>query len=252
MNKVECINFVQEHHYSKVMPRLTKEYLGFYMDNSLVGVVTLGWGTQPLQTIKKLFPDSDLVTTDYYEIGKMCFLPSYNNNKQSGSQIISLLVKWLKNNTNIMFLYTMADGIVGRVGYVYQASNFLYGGSFWTDVYMSPEGEKIHPRSAKALLKENAIWSGKDKMFWLSADFCEAKGFTRIKGKMFRYMLPMNKLARIMLKDMNWSTSYPKDVDLMWRKQTTKGKYEVLDGQPPFVLSCVNINSSNVNAHRRL
>jgi len=55
-------------------------------------------------------------------------------------------------------LYTLADGIVGRIGYVYQASNFLYGGFFWTDVYMGADGEKIHPRSARNLCKENAQW----------------------------------------------------------------------------------------------
>jgi hypothetical protein len=155
------------------MPRLTKEYLGFYEDDGLVGVVTLGWGTQPLQTIRKLFPDTDLVTKDYYEIGKMCFSPMFNNNNQTGSQIISTLVRWLKSNTDCSLLYTLADGIVGKVGYVYQASNFLYGGCFWTDVYMSKDGEKIHPRSAKQLLKENAEWKGKEKLFWLTPDFNE-------------------------------------------------------------------------------
>ena len=34
-------------------------------------VVVLGWGTQPLQTIRKLFPCHVLRTTDYIEIGKI-------------------------------------------------------------------------------------------------------------------------------------------------------------------------------------
>lgn len=251
MNKVECINFIQTHHYSKVMPRLTKEYLGFYSNDALVGIVTLGWGTQPLQTIRKLFPNTDLVTKDYYEIGKMCFSPSFNNNNQTGSQIISALVKWSKSNTECTFLYTMADGIVGRVGYVYQASNFLYGGSFWTDVYMGSDGEKIHPRSAKVLLKENAEWKGKDKLCWLTADFNKMKGIKRIRGKMFRYMIPLNKKGRKLLVDNGWNTSYPKDGDLLWKEQTDKGVYTNLDKQPPFVLDCVNVNRQNVESHKR-
>ena len=48
--------FVQERHYSPVMPKLTKHYLGAYQDDELVGILTLGWGTNPMGTIKKMFP----------------------------------------------------------------------------------------------------------------------------------------------------------------------------------------------------
>ena len=65
--KAEAIDFIQARLYSKVMPRLTKHFLGAYNEDELAGVITLGWGTQPLQTIRKLFPP--LVTQAYYEIG---------------------------------------------------------------------------------------------------------------------------------------------------------------------------------------
>ena len=63
-------DFIQSLHYSKIMPKLTKHFLGCYLKNELVGVLTLGWGTQPKATIAKLFDGLD--TKDYYEIGKMC------------------------------------------------------------------------------------------------------------------------------------------------------------------------------------
>ena len=50
----------------------------------------------------------------------------------------------------------MADGIMGKCGYVYQASNFYYGEKYWTQVYMMDNGEKLHPRSSNTLCKENA------------------------------------------------------------------------------------------------
>ena len=50
--------FVQERHYSAVMPKLTKHYLGAYVDDELVGVLTLGWGTNPMGTIRKMFAKS--------------------------------------------------------------------------------------------------------------------------------------------------------------------------------------------------
>ena len=68
MNKTVAIEFIQKHHYSPVMPRLTKHFLGAYVDGELVGVLTLGWGTQPRQTINKMFSNS--TTADYFEIGK--------------------------------------------------------------------------------------------------------------------------------------------------------------------------------------
>ena len=51
--------FVQQRHYSAVMPKLTKHYLGAYVNDELVGVLTLGWGTQPKATIAKLFKGLD-------------------------------------------------------------------------------------------------------------------------------------------------------------------------------------------------
>ena len=83
------------------MPRLNRFYLGFFIDGRLAGVVVLGWGTQPLQTIRKLFPCHVLRTTDYIEIGKMCFLPDFNDTQCFGSIVISQMVKWLKANTRL-------------------------------------------------------------------------------------------------------------------------------------------------------
>lgn len=234
--------FVRTYHYSKIMPRLTKHYLGFYKNNKLCGVVTLGWGTQPLQTIKKIFYKHDLVTLDYFEIGKMCFLPEYNNTASFGSQVSSMLVKWLKENTNCLFLYTLADGIMGKCGYVYQASSFKYIGSFKTSVYKNINtGEKIHPRSAKKLLIENAKYSNKDKVFWLTDDFCKYKGIDKINGLMFRYIFPLNKDAKKILKQYDYNYPYPKDKDLIFERRVSNGKFERIE-QPNFNMNVLEYN----------
>ena len=52
VDKFTATEFIQSLHYSKIMPRLTKHFLGCYVDENLVGVLTLGWGTQPKATIK--------------------------------------------------------------------------------------------------------------------------------------------------------------------------------------------------------
>lgn len=225
--------FVQRFHYSQIMPRLTKYWLGIYNGDVLCGVVTLGWGTQPLQTIKKLFPEQGFVTKDYLEIGKMCFAPQFNNGN-FGSMALSTLVKWCQENTEIKFLYTLADGIMGKCGYVYQASNFKYIGSFKTSVYMDVKtGEKIHPRSAKALCVENAKWEGKEKVFWLTDDFCKYKGIEKINGLMFRYIYPMDKKSRRILEKTFFQKNNPKDKDLKFERRVSKGIFEEIP-QPTF------------------
>ena len=244
VNEIEkdvVIDFVQKYHYSKILPRLTKHYLGVFDGDAMIGAITLGWGTQPLQTIKKLFPDHNYKTEDYIEIGKMCFAPHVNNDSFSGSKIMSLLVKWLKRNTVYSFLYTLADGIMGRCGYVYQASNFQYIGSFKTSVYRDINtGEKIHPRSAKKLCQENAEWEGKEKVFWLTHEFCEHKGIQKINGLMFRYLLPLNKRARRALKQ-HKPLANPKDEDLLFSVRVEKGKFQDIP-MPKFDMEVFNHN----------
>ena len=250
--------FIQSLHYSKIMPKLTKHFLGCYSENELVGVLTLGWGTQPKATIAKLFDGLD--TKDYYEIGKMCMKEEMPKNSES--QMISAVVKWMKVNTpERQFLYTWADGIMGKPGYVYQAANFLYGGFIWTQIYISDKGEKIHPRSARKLCEENVqfklerepdFFVGKkgERIYWLTQDFLDYKNILKVHGKQFRYILPLNKKARKLLKKSNveWNLNYPKGIDLIWNKSIKGGKKQ-LEGMPYIDSDMTEYNTKNVNAH---
>ena len=56
ISEIEALEVIFDNHYSKIMPRLSKHFIGGYLDDKLVAVMTLGWGVQPLNTIKKLFP----------------------------------------------------------------------------------------------------------------------------------------------------------------------------------------------------
>tara|TARA_R110002020_G_C16115635_1_gene759927 strand:+ start:160 stop:948 length:789 start_codon:yes stop_codon:yes gene_type:complete len=250
INKSKAIIFIHNYHYSKILPRLTKEYLGVFEEGVLIGVITLGWGTQPLQTINKIFKKHDLKSSDYYEIGKMCFLPRVNNSNY-GSRIMSVLVKWVKKNTSTIFLYTLADGIMGKCGYVYQASNFMHIGKFKTSIYFDNNtGEKIHPRSSKQLCIENAKRDGKKKVFWLTHDFCKYKNIDKINGLMFRYIYPLNKNAKNILKDYpEYSgNSNPKDKDLIFEKRVSLGKFEKIN-KPDFNMNVFNHNYQKYNTN---
>ena len=261
-DKTLAINFVQKYHYSPVMPAITKHYLGFFLDGDLKGALTLGWGTKPRHTFNKMFPNVGILEKKdekfvhdindwYYEIGKMCLSTELNDNKGAGSQMVSATIKWLKNNTKCQFLYTMADGIMGKCGFVYQASNFYYGEKYFTSVYLMENGEKLHPRTSKDLCMENAKFSGKEKVFWMTTDFMIHKGIRRIDGLMFRYLYPLNKKAKRMMKQssMNWDKSYPKSKDLEWVDVTDKKNKKSVP-QPDFKMDIDNIEyNKNISAN---
>ena len=125
ISKEEVLKMIQKYHYSNTLPKINKYFLGFFLDKELVGVVTLGWGTRPRHTIQRIFPSLD--TKYYLEIGRMCMTEEMPRNSES--QMLSQLVKWLKKHLpELKVLFTWADGMVGKVGYVYQASNFIYAG----------------------------------------------------------------------------------------------------------------------------
>ena len=262
IHKVNAIELIQKYHYSPVMPGITKYYLGLFLDNKLKGVVTLGYGTKPRHTFNKMFPSVGVLDIDeneefihdinewYYEIGKMCVTDDLNKNKVAGSQMVSAVIKWLKDNTKCKFLYTMADGIMGKCGYVYQASNFYYGEKYFTSVYLMENGEKLHPRTSNQLCIENAKWLDKDQVFWLTTDFMKHKGIKRIDGLMFRYIYPLNKKAKKMLKNstMDWTKNYPKEKDLEWIDVTDKKNKKSIP-QPPFTFEKADYNLKNIQGH---
>lgn len=214
--------FVKDNHYSKVMPRITKHFLGCYIDDEnslfsndkLVGVITLGWGTRPVHTIRRLFPE--LSSNDYYEIGKMCMHESMPRNSES--QLLSLVIQFMKKHLpEKKYLFTWADGIVGKPGYVYQSANFLYGGYIWTEVYVTDKNEKIHPRTMQSIDRNK----NDGLKYGARPDFERRKelNLKRVWGKQFRYIYPLNKPARKMLKKstVEWHINYPKDKDLVWQ-----------------------------------
>ena len=115
IDKYTAAKFITSRHYSPVMPRLTKHYCGYFIEDVLQGVLTFGWGTRPKHTIQKLFPKLD--TKDYYEIGKMCMDDSMGKNSET--QMLSCVLKWLKENTDIKVLMSGEGADELFCGYLY-------------------------------------------------------------------------------------------------------------------------------------
>jgi len=212
---------IQRCHYSKVMPRITKVCIGGWVNNKLMGVMTLGYGTRPLHTIRNMFPG--LTSKDYLELGKFCIDDVMPRNSES--QFLSRAVKMIKSEfPSILLLYSWADGILGKPGYVYQAANWFYGGFIWTECYLDKNGWRVHPRTLQGLTSTGTGLGPRDFETTTSA------GFVRWRGKQFRYCLPLCGKRR-WRELQNESTiewrrdNYPKDVDCVWREQVGIGDY---------------------------
>jgi hypothetical protein len=225
IDKPTALEMVQKYHYSNALPSINKHFIGFYLEDELVGVVTLGWGTRPLHTIKCLFPS--LESKDYYEIGRMCMTEEMPRNSES--QMIAHLVKWVRRNCpEVKVLFTWADGMMGKPGYVYQASNFLYAGHIVTDFYLK-DGVKIHPRQTRKIFSPN------DARLSVRPTVAQMQqyGIEHYKGKQFRYVLFLCNRAeqKRLLGECTTSLNrnYPKASDLWWRRQTGPGAWTDCD-----------------------
>lgn len=222
IDKNTALEMVQKYHYSNTLPRLNKIFVGFYLEGALVGVVTLGWGTRPRHTIQKVFPTLD--TKDYFEIGRMCMTEDMPRNSES--QMLSQLIKWLKvNYPELKVLFTWADGMLGKVGYVYQASNFYYAGNIETDFYLM-EGIKIHPRQTRGLFAKEG---DKRKTIRPTQEQMKKYNIEHYKGKQFKYIyfLTNKKETRSLIQNslVDITKEYPKEDSLKWKINIGTGKW---------------------------
>lgn len=214
----ESLAMIRQYHYSDTLPKINKHFLGCFLDGMMVGTVTLGLGTRPRHTIQCLFPS--LGTDDYYEIGRMCMTDDMPRNSES--QMLAAVVKWIHvYEPHVKVLFTWADGIMGKPGYVYQACSFLYAGNIESEIY-ARDGVKLHVRGMKPLLVKD---TKSDKRITVRPTLEQMRelGIEHYKGMQYRYLKFLcgrrekRRLMRECLVDLGGA--YPKDVDLRWRKR---------------------------------
>lgn len=230
VSKETALDMIQKYHYSNTLPRLNKYFLGVHLDGTLVGVVTLGYGTRPLHTIQALFKDAK--TEDYLEIGRMCMTDDMPKNSES--QMLRAVVKWIRANTDIKVLFTWADGMLGKCGYVYQASNFMYVGKSESDIYLF-DGYKIHPRQTKPIFKRDE----NDKRVTIRPTVEQLRKYhiSRYKGHQFKYLIVLgsHKEKREMMERALFEVlPNPKEKDLEWKTYDLDIRKWVPCGKPPY------------------
>ncbi len=210
--KALCLKY----HYSNIFPPHCMVTLGFHDQLGLAGVAIWGWGVRPRHTIKKLFPSLD--TKDYWELVRLCCRDDLVRNTES--QLLAGCVRWFRQyQKDKVLLYTWADGIRGKPGYIYQASNWLYGGYIETEIYLTQDNEPVHPRFMITRFGSRA------KKVW------QALGLRKIRGKQFRYcyFLCNHKERKRLLREstVEWMNKrFPKHEDLLWRIDAGEGSRE--------------------------
>ena len=144
-------------------------------------------------TIKRIFPS--LGVEDYLELNRLCVLDEMPRNTES--RFIGMMTEHIRGHfPGVKLLYSWADGLRGKPGYVYQASNWLYGGHIWSEFYMTGEGEVVHPRlliTRYGTRKKSATL---------------ALGLSKVRGYQFRYLrfLCSHKERKRLLREspFNW------------------------------------------------
>jgi len=190
--KYACLNF----HYAKSVPAICNGYSVFNSLNEWCGVVLFNRGA--VSSAKQY----GLKNGQVAELIRMAL-----NGKQTiTSQVLSMSIKlFLKHNPNVKLLVSFADEEMNHKGTIYQATNWIFTGSYKTgDVYKDKNGKKIHPRR---ITKSGYVkgFEGKiDKCLKLE-DVIKTKGVDKHK-----YIYPLDKSLIPLCKSL--SKPYPKKI----------------------------------------
>ena len=207
--------FVATYHYAHDWGAIGKIYLGLFEHEKLVGVGIWGYGTRPLHTIRKCFPS--LGVTDYLELNRLCLLDEMPRNSET--QFLAMQTAFIKSRLpTIKVLFSWADGLRGKPGYIYQAASWLYGGFITSEFYISGKGDVVHPR---LLITRDGT---------RTRAHTEGLGLTKLWGYQFRYckFLCSKGAAKKLLKEsqFTWNQKYPKAADCKCFRQAGEGSRE--------------------------
>jgi hypothetical protein len=206
--------FCRQWHYSNIFPPHCLMGLAYDDEKGLAGVTLWGYGTRPRHTIQRLFPS--LGVKDYWELARLCLRDDCGHNSES--MFISACTNWMRETQSQRVLFSWADGIRGKPGYIYQASGWLYGGFITTDIFLTDTGEPVHPR----LLQTR--YGSKGRAVWTKL------GLRHVQGRQFRYVkfLCGHKEQKRLLREsqFTWNQEYPKQDALVWAIDAGEGSRE--------------------------
>ena len=118
VSREDCKPFVLGIHYAKKFPSVSFAF-GLFRDGELVGVVT--YGTPPSAPLRSGVCGPAYSGT-ILELNRLCLR---DNLKNEASRLVGSSLKLIPGNHVVV---SFADTSQNHIGYVYQATNFLYTG----------------------------------------------------------------------------------------------------------------------------
>jgi hypothetical protein len=118
ISRADCSEYILQIHYAKRWPSISYAF-GLFIENELCGVVT--YGTPASAPLRRGIA-GDKFIADILELNRLCL--KYNR-KNEASFLVGNSLKMLPKNKIIV---SFADSSQNHIGYVYQATNFIYTG----------------------------------------------------------------------------------------------------------------------------
>lgn len=169
-----AVDMVRANHYSHRVVNNSYVHLGIFLGGQLVGCLQFGYALNPHRASVVV---AGTGTTQYLELNRMWVDDCAPRNSES--RAIAYAVRYIKRALpQVRWLQSFADERCGRWGVVYQAANFLYVGSHWTEFY-ELDGEAYHSLLLTAHRKSGTRGP------YLQANLHRA---TRRKLRQFRYV----------------------------------------------------------------
>lgn len=144
-------------HYAKRIPSIEYLFGLFNKGNILVGVCSFGTPPRVLNNAESVFKEYRVKTL---ELNRLIINDSVVKN--SASFFVS---KCIKNLPTPCCIVSYADSTFGHVGYIYQATNFIYTGlNQIHERQIFYNGKEVHPRTATSKGFTNiSEWAKNDK-----------------------------------------------------------------------------------------
>jgi hypothetical protein len=128
-------------HYLHSFPGGTKLAFGSFLGNRLLGALTLGAGPANAYALV-----DGAIAGDCLALIRLWLSDDLPRNSES--RFIAIVLRFLKQHTDLRFLVSYADPAQGHVGTIYQATGWIYTGlSQATPLYDIGDGRARHSRS---------------------------------------------------------------------------------------------------------
>jgi len=177
-------------HYAQRMPSISYSY-GLFKDDVMVGIVC--YGSPPSQSLCKGICGAEY-KDKILELNRLCLK---NNLKNESSYLVSQSLKLLPKPKVIV---SYADTSQNHVGYIYQATNFLYTGLSDKRTEWRMKGSDLH---SKTICEKYTLEERKDNDMFYVTD--------RPRKHRYVYMIGNKKFVKQAKKDLRYPINdYPK------------------------------------------